>query len=543
MPAFDVLIRNGRVVDGSGNPWFCGDVALNGDSIAAVTRPGLIDAARAAEVFDATGLVIAPGFIDIQSQSTMPLMIDGRSLSKITQGVTTEIMGEHWTPAPAGGRRTSPVPNLLFARSHPDWIERARSWAGFADWLQAMVERGVSPNIGSFVGGGTLREYVMGMEMRTPDPSELRDMQRLAAECMEQGALGVAYALIYPPEAYSETEEIVHVCREVAARGGIYATHMRSEGDALEAALAEAFDIGRRAGLPVEIYHLKASGKRNWHKMAEVVRAIDSARTSGLDVTAGMYPYTASGTGLASVLPHWVAAGGMLFDNLRDSATRERIRQDVLDEVGADGSAGAAERARAIMPVGLKRPENQPFVGKRMSEIAAARGQHWVDAVMDLLLSEEQHINTIYFTMSEDNLRLQAVQPWIKFSSDAGGYDPSWAVEQGPVHPRTYGAFARILGKYVRDESVLPLEEAIRKITSAVADRLGLRDRGLLRPGLCADVVVFDAGSVTDHATFEDPHRLSSGVREVWVNGARVLSGGAHTGATPGRVVSCARGV
>lgn len=538
MPAFDTLIRNGRIVDGSGNPWFRGDIALIGDRIAAIVRPGQISATLAAEVAEAASLVVCPGFIDIQSQSAMPLMLDGRSLSKIAQGVTTEIMGEHWTPAPFGGRREAPVPNLLFARHHPEWIERAKGWKRFSDWLEAMVERGVSPNIGSFLGGGTLRELVLGMEMRPATAEELRKMQWRAAECVAQGALGVAYALIYPPDAYAATDELVAVCTEVGRHGGLYVTHMRSEGDALEAGVEEALEVGRRAGLPVEIYHLKASGRRNWPKMPEVVRMIDAARADGLDVTAGMYPYAASGTGLSAVLPNWAAAGGKLFENLGDSASRDRIRRDVLEELGADDLEAAEERARSIMPIGLKQPENLPFVGKRMDEIAQIRGQHWVDAVMDLLRSEEHHISTIYFTMSEENLRLQAVQPWIKFSSDAGGYDPAWGAEQGPVHPRTYGAFARVLGRFVRDEQTLALEEAVRKMTSAVASRVGLGDRGLLRPGMCADVAIFDPEAVADHATFEAPHQLSTGVRDVWVNGTRVLCDGEHTGAMPGRMVS-----
>ena len=531
MPTYDTLIRDGQVVDGSGNPWRHGDVALLGDRIAEVTPPGLIDPAGAGQVVDASGLVVSPGFIDIQSQSIMPLMIDGRSVSKITQGVTTEIMGESWTPAPFGGRRPSPIPNLLFARNHPEWIEHAETWGGFADWLEAMVDRGVSPNIGSFVGGGTLRGYVLGLEMRDATADELRSMQRLAAECMEQGALGVAYALIYPPDAYTNTRELVAVCEEVSRRGGLYVTHMRSEGDEIESALAEALEIGRRASLPVEIYHLKASGERNWHKMAQVIERIDAARATGLDVTAGMYPYVASGTGLTAVLPAWAAAGGKLFDNLRDPATRARIKEEVLTQTGAE------ERAHTIMPVGLKRPEHLAFIGKRMDDVAAIRDQHWIDAVMDLLLAEEQHVNTIYFTMSEQNLRLQAAQPWIKFSSDAGGYDPSWAAEQGPVHPRTYGAFPRVLAEFVREQRLMPLEEAVRKMTAAVADRIGLRDRGLLRPGMSADVTVFDPTAIRDHATFEDPHRLSTGVRHVWVNGQMVLRDGVHTDLTPGRVV------
>jgi N-acyl-D-aspartate/D-glutamate deacylase len=537
MSLFDVLIHNARVIDGTGNPWFYGQVALSGERIAAVEPAGRIGAEQAAETVDAAGRVVCPGFIDIQSHSIRPLMIDGRCLSKIAQGVTTEIMGEAWTPAPFGGRIGAPIPDKVFADRYPEWVERARSWRRFSDWLEAMVQSGVSPNVGSFLGGGTLRQHAMGMDMRAPVPGELEHMRRVMAESMEQGAFGPSYALIYPPDAYARTEEIIAVCQEAARYGGVYITHLRSEADRIFAALDEAFAIGRGAGLPVEIYHLKASGRRNWDKMPRVVEMIDQARASGLDVTADMYPYAASGTGLTSVLPPWIAAGGRLFENLRDPQTRRRIKQEALAP-DPDWEAMVWQHGEdGVMPIGFQKPENQQYVGKRLSEIAARRGQHWVEAVMDLLLSEEQRISTIYFSMSEDNLPMQLSQPWIKISTDAGGYDPVWAKEQGPVHPRSYGTYPRVLGRYVREEKVMGLEDAVRKMSSSVADRLGLRDRGLLRQGLQADVVIFDPHTVADRATFEEPHQLAAGISEVWVNGARVLRRGLHTGATPGQFV------
>lgn len=537
MPQFDTLIRHAKIVDGTGNPWFLGDVALTGERIAAVEPVGRIPADSAAECLEAGGRVVCPGFIDIQSHSIRPLLADGRCLSKVTQGVTTEIMGEGWTPAPCGGRIESPFPDKIFAEQHPEWVERGRSWRRFGDWLAALVDHGVSPNVGSFVGGGTVRQHAMGMDMRAPTADELEQMRRVMAECMEDGAFGPSYALIYAPDAYAETAEIVEVCRVAARYGGLYITHIRSEADAIFEALDEAFDIGRRAGLPVEIYHLKASGRNNWDKMPGVIEAIDAARAGGLDVTADMYPYAASGTGLSSVLPPWAAAEGKLYENLRDPQMRARIKAEAMapgnrweamvSQLGEDG----------VMPIGFYRPENQSYVGKRLSQIAAERGQDWADAVMDLLVSEGQRISTIYFSMDEGNLPLQLRQPWIKVSTDAGGVDPAWAKVQGPVHPRAYGTYPRVLGRYVRDEKVLPLEDAVRKMTSAVADRLGLRDRGLLRVGLQADVVVFDAERIGDRATFEQPHQLSVGVEEMWINGMRVLRGGAHTGATPGQRV------
>lgn len=536
MSDIDVLIHGGKVVDGSGAPWCYGDVALRGDRVVEVAPAGCIPFERARERVDASGTVVCPGFIDIQSHSHMPLMIDGRSLSKITQGVTTEIMGEGWTPAPFGGKLDDPFAHSLFAHHVPQWVERARGWSHFRHWLEAMIEHGVSPNIGSFLGGGTLRGYAKGLELGPPSDEELATMRRVMREAMEDGAFGVAYALIYPPDAYASTDEIVEVCRVVREYGGLYVTHIRSEQSQLIEALQEALEIGRRADLPVEIYHLKASRRPNWHKMRHAIALISQARAEGLDVTADVYPYTASGTGLTSVLPPWAAAGGGYYENLRDPQMRARIRAEVLHP-GDDWEA-LGDDPGIVMPIGFQKPENQVYVGKRLPEIAAMRGQAWIDAVIDLLLSEEQRISTIFFTMDEENLKLKLAQPWIKISTDAGGFDPAWARELGPYHPRAYGTYPRVLGKYVREEGVIPLEDAIYKMTWAVAARLGLRQRGLLCQGCYADVVVFDPATIADRATFEDPHQLSVGVRDVWVNGVRVLADGAHTGATPGRIVA-----
>jgi N-acyl-D-aspartate/D-glutamate deacylase len=533
----DVLIRGVRVVDGTGNPWFYGDVALSGDRVLDVTRPGRIPSDQAREVVDATGLVVCPGFIDIQSHSIIPLMVDGACLSKISQGVTTEIMGEAWTPAPFGGRIAAPFSPIIASYHLQEWEERARGWRRFGDWLAAMADKGVSPNVGSFLGGGTLREYARAMEMGPSTADEIGTMRRITREAMEDGAFGVSYALIYPPDTYASTDEIVAVCEVVAEHGGIYINHMRSEGDALLEGVDEAIEIGRRANLPVEIYHLKAAGRANWPKMPEVIARIDRARASGLDVTADMYPYIGAGTGLSSVLPPWAAANGQFFQNLRDPVTRATIRAEALHPSGGWEALGEQATPEGVMPLYLTKPENQPYVGKRLSEIAAMRGQEWVDAAIDLLVSEEQRISTVYFVMTEDNLTLQLKQPWIKISTDAGGVDPVWAAPRGPLHPRAYGTYTRVLGRYVREQGVLTLEDAVRKMSGAVADRLGLRERGLLRKGQYADVVIFDPAIVSDRATFEAPHQLSVGIRDVWVNGTRVIANGAHTGAMPGRVV------
>ncbi len=537
MAHFDTLIHNGRIIDGSGNPWFSGDVALAGDSIAAVTAPGQIPHNAAAHHVDAQGHVICPGFIDIQSHSIYPLMIDGRCVSKITQGITTEIMGEAYTPAPIVGRNAGSLRTSVYGEPIARWEERASQWTRFAHWLEAFEDHGVSPNVGSYLGGGTLRRCGLDMDMRRASDTELAVMRRVMAEAMEDGAFGVSYALIYPPDCYADVDEIADICQVVGQYDGTYITHLRSEAGEIFDALDEAFEIGLRADVPVEIYHLKAAGRGNWDKMPCVIERIEEARSLGLDVTADMYPYAASGTGLTSVLPPWAAAGGKLYENLADPAAREKIRAAVTDPDGRWEAMVSTHGDNAVMPIGFRQPQNQKYVGRRLSEIAAERGQHWFDAVCDLILSERQSISTIYFSMLEENLQLQLQQSWIKVSTDAGGYDPEWGKAFGPVHPRGYGTYPRVLGHFVREQGVIGVEDAIRKMTSSVADRLGLRRRGQLREGMFADIVVFDPETVSDRATFHDPHQLSVGIEHVWVNGAAVVTDGEHTGATPGRFV------
>ena len=538
MPESSTLIRNARTVDGSGNPWQYGDLLLTGDRIAAISPPGAIPSASAAELIDASGLVACPGFIDIQSHSILSLMIDGRSLSKITQGVTTEIMGEAWTPAPVAGRHTDPMENSILPMPISDeWRENMRGWTRFGHWLQAVADAGVSPNIGSFLGGGTLRHVGKGMEMGRPSADELDLMRRTMAEAMEDGAFGVSYALIYPPDSYTDTEELIEICKVVSRYNGLYITHMRSEGAQLFEGLEEALTIGRRADLPVEIYHLKASGAANWHKMPSTIARIEEARAQGLDVTADMYPYAASGTGLSSLLPTWTAADGRFFENLENPNVRSRIRKETLDDPDGIGQPSTRGGAAGVLPVGFFKEENQPYVGMNLAQIAAERGQDWLDCTIDLLRSEGQRIGTIFLSISEDNLRTQLPLPWIKFATDAAGVDPAWAADLGPTHPRAYGTYPRVLGTYVREQRLLTLEDAVRKMTGAVADRLGLRQRGHLRTGFYADVVLFDPRTVDDRATFAESHLLSVGIRDVWVNGQRVLRNGQHTGALPGRYV------
>jgi N-acyl-D-amino-acid deacylase len=532
------LITGARVVDGTGNPWFYGDVAIAGDRVAGVFPPGQIDQSGIDDVVDAHGLVVCPGFIDIQSHSIVPFLTDRRSLSKITQGVTSEILGEDWTPAPFGGRIRQPFEAGVRRRvgeSFDAWVERARTWTRFGDWLADLAMRGVAVNVGSFIGGSTVREYGRGYDLGPSSPVEIEVMQRVVAEAMEDGAFGIATALIYPPGAFADTEELVALNEVVAAYRGVHITHVRSEEDRLLEALDEAIEIARRTGVATEIYHLKAAGARNWHKLPAAIAKIAAARADGLDVGADMYPYEAAGTGLSACIPPWASADGRLYENLRDPETRARIRAAMADPAPDWENFGRIAGPENILIAALSKPELKQFEGWRLSEIAAARGQDWIDAAIDLLAIEGQGIFTFYFMMSDENIQLELRQPWIKIGTDAGGLDPVTARARGLAHPRAYGTYPRILGRYVRELGVLPLEDAVRKMSSAVADRLGLRDRGLLRTGMCADVVVFDPATVAERATYDDPHQLSTGILHVWVNGVRVLKDGEHTGALPGR--------
>jgi N-acyl-D-amino-acid deacylase len=528
---YDWIITGGRIVDGSGNPWFYGDVALRGDRIVRITPPGGLQGAPARRRLNISGLVLSPGFIDIQSHSREAFLRgDGRVLSKVTQGVTTEILGEGWTDAPVNERTLETADPAL-----RPVLERFRGPRGFRAWLEYLQDRGLSVNVGSFLGASTVRQYAMGMAVGPPSPEALDTMRAVVRRAMEDGAFGLASALIYPPGNFASTEELIALCREIAPYGGLYITHMRSEADRLLEALEEAIRIGREAGVPVEIYHLKAAGVRNWPKARQAIARIDSARRGGLDVAANMYPYTAGGTGLTACLPPWAAADGRLLDNLRDPQMRQRMRAEMEKSTTDWENLCQLATPEGVLLLGLRRPEHRRFVGRRLSEVAAEWGKDWIETVFDLLLAEEQPISTVYFLMSEENVRLTLQLPWIKIGTDAGGFDPDSA--RGPVHPRAYGTYPRILGRYVRQEGLLSLEEAVRRMSSAVANRLMIRNRGQIQEGFYADLVIFDPDRIQDRATFENPHQLSGGVRYVFVNGVPVLWEGRHTGARPGRIV------
>ncbi len=531
-PAYDLIVSGGRIVDGTGNAWFYGDVAIRGDRIARIAPAGMLRDAPTKQRIDAKGMVVAPGFIDIQGQSRGALLSgDGRLISMITQGITTTIMGEGATNAPANDKTLAAEPDDASRKIDG----RFTGPHGFRDWLEAIEQHGSSPNFGSFVGATTLRMFGKGMAQGAPTAAELDEMRGAMKRAMEDGAFGMASALIYPPGEYTTTNELIELAKVMSPYGGVYITHMRSEADRLLEAIDEAIKIGREGGVPVEIYHLKAAGQANWPKMAQAIAKINDARRSGLDVGADMYPYVAGGTGLTVCLPPWVSADGKLFDNLKDPAVRARIHTEALAPARDWENLCQQATPEGVMITRLVSPGNEKYQGQRLSEIAQAMHKDWADAAMDLISAEHTRVETMFFVASEENLKLQLRQPWIKFGTDAVGQDPATA--RSLTHPRSYGNFPRVLGKYVREEKVIPLEDAIRKMTSAVANRLSIPDRGLLKEGMFADVVVIDPATIADRATYDKPHQLSVGVKEVFVNGTAVVHDGQVTGAKPGRVV------
>lgn len=530
--AYDVVIENGRVVDGTGAAWFYGDVALRGDRIAAIGPRGAFARASAAQRVNAAGHVVAPGFIDIQAQSYGNFMRgDGLALSMVTQGITTAILGEGETPAPVNDK----ILELETDTASKTQMRRFMGPRGFGNWLEFMVARGASQNIGSFVGNGTVRVYGHGGGIGPATPVEIDTMQAMVRRAMEDGAFGIASALIYPPNVYASPAELTEINKAVAPYGGVYITHMRSEGDKFLEGIDEAIGVGRGAGVAVEIYHLKAAGVRNWPKMDIAIAKIDSARAAGLDVQADMYLYPAGGNSFASCIPPKYAENGKLLENLKNPALRATMVAEIQARDAGYENLCEAATPENVMVMGFRKDEYKQFEGKRLSEIAKAMNKNWAEVIIDLNVAEELGLGEILFLMSEENIRKQIRLPWMKFGTDASTQDPARA--RGMVHPRAYGNYPRLLGKYVRNERVTPLEDAVRKASSAVATRLSIHDRGVLKPGLKADIVVFDPNTIIDNATFEKPHQLSTGVRDVFVNGVAVLRDGAHTGAKPGQVV------
>src|SRR5436189_575678 len=528
---FDIVIKGGTVYDGTGGEGHVTDVAIRGDRIAGV---GDFARASAKKTVDARGLAVAPGFINMLSWSNESLIQDGRSQSEIRQGVTTEIMGEGESMGPLNDRMKTRL-----IREQTD-IKFEIKWNTLAEYLHYLERRGISCNVASFLGATTVREYVIGLEDKQPTAEQLDQMRELVRKEMEAGALGIGTSLIYPPAFYAKTEELIELCKVAAKYQGKYISHMRSEGNRLLEALDELIRISREAGIPAEVYHIKAAGQQNWGKLDNLLSRIETAQKDGLKITADMYTYTAGGTGLDASLPPWTEDGGYpaLFKRLRDLATREKIKAEVQKPTGAWENlyldAGGPEH---ILLAEFRSGKLKPLTGKTLAEVASTRGKDPIDTAMDLIAEDESRIGTLYFIISEDNVKKELAKPWISFGSDEASQAPEGVFLKSNPHPRAYGNFARVLGKYSRDEKVNPMRKAVRPLRGLPATNLGLDHRGFLKEGMFADVVVFDPATIADRATYDKPHQYAVGVKHVFVNGVQVLKDGEHTGAKPGRAL------
>ena len=530
-PEYDLVIRGGTLYDGSGGPGVVGDLAISGDAIVAL---GELGDAWGAEEIDATGMAVAPGFINLMSWATETMIQDGRAMSDILQGVTLEVMGE--------GTSMGPIPDSLkaWAQSQQGDIKYEIEWTTLGEYLEYLVARGVSPNVSSFMGAATARINVLGFENRDPSAEEQVRMQELVREAMREGALGLASALIYAPGAYAQTPELIALAKAAGEYDGIYISHLRSEGNQILEAFDEFMTIAREADVPAEVYHLKAAGEENWPKMDLVIRRIEEARAQGLRITADMYTYTAGATGLDATMPPWAQEGGPeeWYARLRDPELRLRIAREMVTPTDEwENLLLAAGGPENVLLVEFKQDSLKYLTGKTLAEVSELRGTVPEITAMDLVAMDESRVGTVYFIMSEENVEKKIALPWVSFCSDAGAPAVEGIFLQSNPHPRAYGSFVRLLGKYVREERVIPLGEAIRRLTALPAGNLGIRQRGLLEPGYFADVVVFDPATVTDNATFQEPHQYATGVTHVFVNGTQVVRDGDHTGAKPGRVV------
>ncbi len=519
-PEYHLILRNGTVYDGSGNPPVMADIAISHDTIVQI---GNLNGAKGKMEVDATGLAVAPGFINMLSWANVSLLEDGRSQSDIRQGVTLEVMGE--------GSSMGPLSDIMRKEqleAQTD-IRYDIPWTTLGEYLQYLEDKGVSTNVASFVGNGTLRRHVIGYENRKATPDEIGQMQQLLRQAMEEGAVGLSSSLLYAPSGYADTEELIKLSTIAAEYNGMYISHIRNEGAELLQAIDELITICRTAGLHSEIYHLKASGQKNWHLLDAAITKVDSARQAGLPVTADIYTYAASSTGLHVQLPDWVREGGVkaTIERLKDPGLRQKALNEIRFEHNPD----------RILLVGFKNEELRKYIGKRLDEVAEIVGKSPQETMVDLIVEDDSRIQVVYFSMSEENIKKKVAIPWVSFCSDAGSYTNEGVFLNQSTHPRAYGSFIRVIGKYSRDEGVIPLEEAVRKLTSLPAENLKLKKRGRLAPGYFADIVVFDPESVRDLATFEAPHQYARGMVHVFVNGVQVLQNGEHTGALPGKFV------
>ncbi|GAB4042312.1 N-acyl-D-amino-acid deacylase family protein [Spirosoma litoris] len=528
--AYDVLIRNGLIYDGSGQKPYQGDVAIRADRVVAV---GKLTNAKATTVIDADGMAVAPGFINVLSHAGSHLLKDGHSMSDLKQGITTEVFGElSWGPVNPD--------KLPFLQS--SWLKaqgQTYDWTTLEGFMQKLERKGVTPNFASYVGAGEVRMMVLGENDVKPTPTQLAQMQTLVRQAMEGGALGVTTMLIYPPNTFANTDELIALCREAARYKGRYIVHMRSEADRLEEGIQELIRIGKEAKVPVELYHFKASGVRNWPKVDKAIALINNARQQGQDVTANMYTYTAGGTGLTSCLPPYVFNGGFLagWKRLQDPDERRKIAQEVHQQTQPwENMFQLAGSMDNIVLAGFEQDSLKKYEGKTLGQVAAIRAKDPLETAMDLIVQDKSRVGTLYFLMSEENVKKEIRQPWVSFGSDAGSATIADTLA-GKGHPREFGNFARLLGKYVREEKVISLEEAVRRLTSLPATNHKLTNRGFLKPGYFADVVIFDPTTIADKATYEKPFQYAVGVEHVWVNGKQVLRNGEHMGVLPGRAL------
>lgn len=528
---YDVLIKNGQILDGSGEPAYIGSVGINADTIAAV---GKLENAKGLKEIDATGLSVSPGFINMLSWSTESLIIDGKSESDIRQGITLEVMGEGWSMGPLSEEMRQEQ-----QRTQKDF-KYDIEWTTLGEYLEFLENKGISTNVASFVGATTLRIHELGEANRPPTPEELHNMKVLAKTAMEEGAMGIGSSLIYAPAFYADTQELIELCKVASEYGGMYISHMRSEGDYWLEAIDELIQIANEADLAAEIYHLKAGGKDNWSKWEAAIAKIDSARTAGLKITTDMYNYTAGATGLDASMPPWVQEGGYgkWAERLQDPA----IRKKVISEMKAKGdgwenlyfAAGSPEK---LILNGFRSDSLRYLTGKTLGEVARMRGTSPEETAIDLVVQDSSRVGTVYFLMSEENVKKQIALPYMSFGSDAPSIAPVEPFTNYNPHPRTYGNFSRLLGKYVREEKVISLEEAVYKLSGLPASNLKIKRRGALKTGNYADIAIFNAETIIDKATFDNPHQFSEGMVHVFVNGKQVLQDSEHTGATPGRVV------
>jgi N-acyl-D-amino-acid deacylase len=525
----DTVIRNGLIYDGSGKPPYVGDVAIDKDRISYVGphAPG-----KGRSEIDAHGKAVSPGFINMLAHPEESLLVDKRALSDITQGVTLEVMGEDSMGPLSPAMKTD-------MKSHQGDLHYDIDWTTLGEYLERLQSKGIAPNVAAFVGAGTIRTNVLGEDNVAPTPAQLLQMRGLVRQAMQEGALGVTTALIYNPNTYAKTPELIALASESALCGGMYIAHMRSEGDRIVEAVQETIDIAKGSGAPAEIYHLKVGGQVNWPKLDKVIDEVQAARASGTRITADMYLYTAGATGLDVTMPPWVQEGGLdkWIARLKDPALHARILADMRDPSPTWENLLQRAGPKGTLLLEFKNPALKPLTGKTLAEVAAMRGVSPEEAAMQLVAEDGSRVGTAYFLMSEDNIRREVALPWVSFGSDAAAPAPEGVFLQSAEHPRAYGNFVRVLAKYVRDEKVISLQEAIRKLSALPAQNLSLKDRGLLRKGYFADVVIFDPATVQDHATYEKPHQLSTGVEEVWINGIEALHNGNATGNPSGRFV------